>query len=185
VSLKNSLRQAAQFIEKLEVNDAPAGDPLKEPPQVWFSQGKSGLMLWGHEATEYAECVHGLYSAVGQDGHVSLKAVENALQVAIVEALDSEKEQDSRTFTQRLEDAITQLNSALQASPTSWRFYYRVEGLALTGLPFELGRVRFFIGDKDAGLSSVVGHAGERVDEQLGASDKANGIRSGFTTVSG
>jgi hypothetical protein len=178
MSLNQAQQDVRQFVRKLEADDSPPGDPLQEPPQVWFShQGKGGLMLWGNDAREYADCLHSLYDAVERHGRFSLKAVENLMQVAIIEALDIENTHREKTFTQRLDDAIAELGRALQATPASWQFYYRIEGLALTGLPLGVGKVQFFVADKDKGLPALLRTVHDHIDERPGAPEQKSGVK--------
>ncbi|HQA59178.1 MAG TPA: HEPN domain-containing protein [Acetivibrio sp.] len=112
-------------------------------------EANEGYLALDHEeANEYRECLNKLYYSKEIYKLHSRKAVELLMQEAILRALDINHERPDKPFDDRLSEAIKELKSKLQVPPTLWTVHMRIEGLALEGLPYKFGKVKFCVADE-------------------------------------
>lgn len=135
-----ALNEISKFIKSLDIVE---GISREAEYDLFFSQADEGtLLLSGKEAIQYRECLKLLIDIVG-DESISPKAIETLYQKTILTALDIHEKRRDKPFEQRLKVAIDELQSSLTTPPTTFSVYYPVFGLALDGLPIQIGNVQF------------------------------------------
>ena len=131
-----------------------------------FSNADEGAILLGAESAEkYRECLSALWEAVSSDEQISLRTVERVFQAAIFEALDIRQKRQG-DFSVRLQQALQNIQSGLNAPLQRFLVFCSVNGLALDGLPSRFGNVEFAVfGDEqlDKFRAAVATH---KVDQE-------------------
>lgn len=138
--LSSILNEISDFIKSLDIVE---GISRETEYDLFFSQADEGtLLLNGKEATQYRQCLKLLIDTLG-DESISPKAIETLYQKTILTALDIHEKRRDKSFEQRLKVAIDELQNSLTTKPTIFNVYYPVFGLALDGLPIQVGNVLF------------------------------------------
>lgn len=134
------LNEISKFIKSIEASEEISKETEYD---IFFSQADEGtVLLNGKEASQYREFLKLLIEAVGNES-ISPKAIETLYQKAILTSLDIHEKRTDKTFEQRLKEAIEELQSSFTTPLTSFSVYYPVFGLALDGLPIQVGNVEF------------------------------------------
>ncbi len=144
--LKPALKQISDFITKLESSEeTPEGMTLG----LFFSAKDEGrLSLSGDEAKNYQDGLRALVAVIDSEV-ISPKAVEKLFQKAILYVLDISEKRRDKTFDQRLNIALANLEKSLSAPLATFGVYYPVGGLSEEGLPVQIGKVTFCTFDND------------------------------------
>lgn len=138
--LSPALDEIAKFIKSLEFVKEISSKPEYD---LFFSQQDEGILfLSGKEAIQYRECLKLLINTINSES-ISPKAIETLYQKTILTVLDIHEKRRDKTFEQRLNTAIDGLQSSLTTTPKTFSVYYPVSGLALNGLPIQVGNVQF------------------------------------------
>jgi hypothetical protein len=138
--LSPALNEISEFIKSLDVVE---GISQETEYDLFFSQGDEGtLLLSGKEANQYRQCLKLLIDTIDNES-ISPKAIETLYQKTILTTLDIHEKRRDKSFEQRLKIAIGELQSSLTTALTTFSVYYPVFGLALDGLPIQVGNVLF------------------------------------------
>lgn len=138
--LSSALNEISEFIKSLDVVE---GISRETEYDLFFSQADEGtLLLSGKEATQYRQCLKLLIDTIDNES-ISPKAIETLYQKTILTTLDIHEKRRDKPFEQRLKIAIEELRSSLTTTLTIFSVYYPVFGLALDGLPIQVGNVLF------------------------------------------
>ena len=138
--LSPALNGISKFIQSLDAVDEISSETEYD---LFFSLADEGtLLLSGQEAVQYREYLKMLIDTIGNE-NISPKAIETLYQKTILTVLDIHEKRRDKTFEQRLDIAISELQSSLTTSPKTFSVYYPVFGLALDGLPIQVGNVQF------------------------------------------
>jgi len=138
--LSPALNEISEFIKSLDVVEEISRETEYD---LFFSQADEGtLLLSGKEAIQYRQCLKLLIDTIG-DESISPKTIETLYQKTILTTLDIHEKRRGNPFEQRLKVAIDELRSSLTTTPTTFSVYYPVFGLALDGLPIQVGNVLF------------------------------------------
>ena len=149
-TMEDALNMLKSFITSLKGK----GDLSKRELEFFeigidFGSVEEGNLALDHEeANEYRECLNKLYYSKEIYKLHSRKAVELLMQEAILRVLDINHKRPDKPFEDRLSEAIKELKSKLQVPPTLWTVHMRIEGLALEGLPYKFGKVKFWVADE-------------------------------------
>jgi hypothetical protein len=126
--------------------------PLNPHSLVTFAKPElGGVSLWGQGLESYRECISLLTATINPKKSIesfSERAVEAALQDAMLKALDVAERRSDVTFDERLSDSLKELKALLSAQPATWDVYLQVEGLDLGYTCLTFGRAKFFIADE-------------------------------------
>jgi len=137
------INEISEFIKSLNVVEGTSGETEYD---LFFSQADEGtLFLSGKEAIQYRQCLKLLIDAIDDEG-ISPKTIETLYQKTILTTLDIHEKRRDKPFGERLKVAIVaieELRSSLTAKSTTFSVYYPVFGLALDGLPVQVGNVLF------------------------------------------
>ncbi|MDP1715285.1 MAG: HEPN domain-containing protein [Anaerolineales bacterium] len=135
-----ALNEISKFINSLDIVE---GISREAEYDLFFSLADEGtLLLSGKEAIQYRQCLKLLIDTIG-DESISPKTIETLYQKTILTALDIHEKRRDKPFEQRLKVAIDELQNSLTTTPTTFSVYYPVFGLALDGLPIQVGNVLF------------------------------------------
>lgn len=163
--LNAALKNTRAFIESLAEN-ATTSDEWEHSREVYFWQVDEGaIYLHDEEAHRYRELLDELVGVPPAAGQVSTRAVEKALQTAILKAIDIRRKQ-TETLDMRLARVIQELHQFFTRAPQVFRVFCRSRGLALEGLPSKVGNVEFLVFDEaqlDVFRAAVATH---RVSEE-------------------
>jgi hypothetical protein len=146
------LNNIAEFLRDLDSDEEVSEDPENEVLFMLAEEG--GLHLNGNEALQYREHLKSLVDTIGSE-IIGSKAIEILYRKAILTTLDIQEKRRSQPFEDRLKGSIEELRQSLTAAPTTFHVYYPVYGLALEGLPVQVGNVQFCI-FKDDHLSPFI-----------------------------
>lgn len=139
--LLSALDNVYEFIQSLDVKEEQS--EIFEY-DVFFSIADEGaLILSGDKAVHYRNCLNQLVNSIGNE-LFSNKSIEAYFQRTILTALDIQKKRQQIPFEQRIKAAIEDLKKSLLATPIDFDVFYPVKGLALDGLPLQVGNVQFY-----------------------------------------
>ncbi|MGH7514145.1 MAG: hypothetical protein ACREOQ_14620 [Gemmatimonadales bacterium] len=99
------------------------------------------------DADEYARCLQGLVAVVSRTDAVGVRAVEEALQIAMFTVVDIPARRPSDP-EQRIQDALRELRRSLTAPLQRFRVFIPVDDVAAAGLPATVGTVQFAVFDE-------------------------------------
>lgn len=124
----------------------PEGGPRLSGPTFW-REDEGTLILSGVDADEYARCLHGLVAVVSRSDAVGVRAVEEALQIAMFTVIDIPRRRLPDP-EQRIHHALRELRRSLTAPLQRFRVFIPVDDVAVAGLPATIGTVQFAVFDE-------------------------------------
>lgn len=160
MELKQALQNLGSFIENLrqqsEGTPKPDFEALRKGAiTIFSSEGLGWLLLSEAGGLEYQNAANEVYLSVARhfghsktpdELHISKRAVESAIQSAILKSLDIPK-QCADPFEKRLAQSLAELKTTLLENPKQWIVHIEVRGLAPDGLPHTFGQVEFQVSD--------------------------------------
>jgi hypothetical protein len=118
-------------------------------PAIFFSTADEGVLFLNiDEAKQYKKC-HQMLIDLPSTEKMSVKAIESLFQKSILMSLDINNNRSDKSFEERLENSIKELESALKAKPHKYCVYFPIEGLLPDNLPLEYGEANFCILTKE------------------------------------
>lgn len=161
--LSSILNEISEFIKSLDIVE---GISQETEYDLFFSQADEGtLLLSGKEAAQYRQNLKLLINTLGNES-ISPKAIETLYQKTILTALDIHEKRRDKSQEQRLKVAIDELHKSLTTKPTIFDVYYPIFGLALDGLPIQVGNVLFCKFD-DVHLDKFLHFSSEYEDDEI------------------
>ncbi len=143
--MNDALNKVSEFINFLNTSDETSD---REDYGLFFSLTDEGTILLNVDDTEkYRKTLRLLIDSVGNE-MISQKAIESLFQETILTVIDIQEKRKNQLFSQRLENALSELRKSLTTSPSAFNVYHPVHGLALDGLPIQIGNVQFCIFDE-------------------------------------
>ena len=140
-NLNEVINNVSAFIKSIRNAEDFTSAVMKS--DLFFSIADEGTwFLSGEEAKNYLKILQLLIDFV-QDETISRVAIEKIFQKAILTVLDISEKRKEKSFDQNLEDALNDLRKLITATPIPYNVYYPVHGLALDGLPIDIGNVQF------------------------------------------
>jgi hypothetical protein len=102
-------------------------------------------------SSEYRGCVNAIHDlAGGEHGQTNRSAIEDAVQIAIMKALDPYKQDPEPDFSKRIQREIEELRAALRRTADVYTVQLEVCGLDPRDLPRTMGNVRFYVADENS-----------------------------------
>lgn len=145
----NALKVVEDFLRAIKDVDTNASVEDTGTPEVMFWRRDEGVVsLRGETARQYRQCIDALETAVAHEKLISRKAIEKALQTAILAVLDRRRLRRGTKFGRRLNDARQELEQSLAGPLQRFQAYKRVVGLSPEGLPLTVGQVEFVVFDE-------------------------------------
>jgi hypothetical protein len=148
-NLNQVLKQIADYIQSIaEIDLTPSRERLLDAEIVIGIDREHAVILADQPAHQFRQCIEALAEVPSPGDQMSRKAIEGALQTAVVVSLYQPSAETAETFEQRLQKAIQGLRATLTAAGKTYHVFWRVIGLAADALPIKVGNATFCVFDE-------------------------------------
>jgi hypothetical protein len=148
------LKELELFIGSLKFSNLKAG--WTDEPFTLISEGGLTVILSQEDAEKFSEIIEELHRAITQRRAISKEAVSRLTSDCLIAALKPGSEGLGAEAIETVRgDCIMRLKKSLFAPEHHWRLFIPVGGLAPSGLPQEIGKIQFRLGDEKT-ISDIV-----------------------------
>lgn len=145
-SIKDEIRS---FITSIALNMNNSDTNFSTSGLFFGNDNEGYVSLDQSEAQEFREILFSITEGISSFSPISRKFVVEAFQATILESLAITGTSHNKNLDQRIDQAISNLQSTLHKGPIEFIVYYPIFGLSDLGLPFNIGNVEFFILQED------------------------------------
>ncbi len=155
-------KRLSEFITKINESVKDQDDPaspftglrqaFETGGQLFSRPGLGWLMMPSEDTTDFRNILNSIHeSAAGKNAsQMSVDAVEDATQVAVLKVLDVYKTDSETDFFKRLEREIEDLQRSLKKKLDIYSVHLEVQGLDPTSLPVQFGGIKFYVADQNS-----------------------------------